>query len=417
MVDTEYYDILGVSKTASTQEISKAYKKLMIKWHPDKNNNSEESILKSKKLNEAYTILKDENKRKIYDKYGKEGLSEGMGSSGFSGDFSGFPAGFANFGDFFPGMMRGNKSASDIKTFQNFNIYDVFKGKSCTKTIDRCDKCNKCNGTGNKNKINVKCKTCNGSKMREIVQGMHRIRMPCNVCNGMGKENVNDKDICKTCNGKCTIENTHTIKFEIPKGCIRDQVILIKNEGNYDPIKENRTNVIITLNYIEDEQFKRGVIANGNVNPLNVSLTINITLEEALCGFKRDIKHFSGKNILIEKKEPVTPNDVDCIQKHGLPLYKKNHIIGDLYIKYEIKFPKKINDKSKQQLWSLLSKKSYVDHIEKKYTGKNAKLINAKDYEPPHYNISYPKVISNSNDDMASDSDSDNEATSGCAHQ
>ena len=227
----DYYDVLGVGKSADATEIKKAYRKLAMKYHPDKNPGDKEAEEKFKEINEAYEVLSDETKRRNYDQFGHEGVNgQGFGGAGgFGGQgFGGFDDIFGDiFGDMFGGgfgggrpRRRGPERGADMKQRINISFEEAAFGKKIQVKINRSEECEECHGSGAKPGTSKKtCPTCNGSGQVQSVQrtpfGNIASTRTCTECNGEGE--VIDSP-CTKCHGKGSIRKTKTIEVDVPAG-------------------------------------------------------------------------------------------------------------------------------------------------------------------------------------------------------
>lgn len=300
--DTEYYDILGIKVDANETEIKKAYRKLAVKYHPDKN---PESGDKFKEITEAYEVLSDPEKREIYDRYGKVGLK---------GDNIGNPF------EAFTNIFSNNEMLYKIA----ITLEEAYMGKTVKIEIITDIKCKGCDGEGTKNKTGkTQCKACGGKGIRVISQGlMHQIPTKCYECRGKGYL-VTDK--CEECKGEQTIKQKIQRDVNIKKGCRHGQKITIPGEGK---------NIKAVVEIISHNKFTR---VNNNLIYIK-----EITLGEAICGTRFEIKHLDGRVLEIHTKQGdiISPKDVRKIRGEGMPI-QDSETKGDLYIKFEVKFPEK----------------------------------------------------------------------------
>ena len=308
-MDTEYYDILKLNRDASESDIKKSYRKLAMKWHPDKNpNNKEEAESNFKKISEAYNILSDPEKREIYDNHGKEGLEEN--------DMNVHPG---DIHELFRGMFGGGREKSysvpPIKIIQKINLNDIYNGKHISRKIERETFCDRCNGTGNDDGKSYECKDCKGEGLVMAIRQMgpiiQEMQIKCPKCHGSGKSTLNLIKPCTSCNGRKTNIEEIVIKYDIPKGSVDEQVVELNNMGNHIPINERRDNIERTKIYIvfdeeDDDIYTRGFTFKNKSNPMNLCIILDISLAEALCGFRRIIPYFDGTSIVIEDNEIVT---------------------------------------------------------------------------------------------------------------
>lgn len=404
-MDTSYYDLLGVKKSASESEIKKAFRKLALKWHPDKNpNNRDTAEKKFKEINEAYQILSDGDKRKVYDKYGKEGLKEqGMGFN--PQDMGGISEILKQmFGDgLFGGMGgmsgRNRDPASQIPpvtTHQQVSLEDIYKGTTLTIHIERYTLCDPCNATGNSDGMDHDCQKCNGDGYVVQIQRMgpiiQQIKAHCKECNGKGTTGNVKK--CKHCNGNSANKGKHKITFSIPKGINNGQVIEIQNQGNHIPEKHRstyeRSSVRIIIKTKPHKVFKRGnVVVNRRKDQSHLFVSLNITLAEALCGFQKTIRYLDGTDLVIEEDKITKHEEVKVIVGYGLQTPRGK---GNLYVQYNVRFPKEheLSKSKKTEIYKLLTNepfqlfKEYDDdkHKSVKQKESNATVLSESEEEP-----------------------------------
>jgi molecular chaperone DnaJ len=253
----DYYEVLGVNKNATDDELKKAYRKLAKKYHPDANpDNKEEAEAKFKEVNEAYETLSDKQKRQMYDTYGFNGPNMGGQGGGYYSYSSGFD-GFSDFGDLgdifssFFGGGRGKTTTSksrtapskgaDLKVGVDITFEESYLGVEKEISISRNETCPSCKGTGSANGSKpVKCSTCNGAgTVRQVAStpfGQMATQRTCTTCGGTGTVIINP---CTECKGKGFVKKITKIKIKIPEGIDNGQTIVLKNEG--EPRKKRRT--------------------------------------------------------------------------------------------------------------------------------------------------------------------------------
>jgi len=333
---TKLYDILGVAPDANESAIKKAYLKMARQYHPDKN---PEGAEKFKEIQVAYEVLSDPEKKEVYDKYGEEGLKEGMGGSGFDQEdlFSFF--GFPGFG----GARRGGggpprkRKGKDVMSAYPVTLEDLYKGKETKFQIDKTILCVLCKGKGSAKPNSVtKCQTCDGSgvtvTMRPLGFGMmQQLQERCRQCGGEG-EVIKAKDRCKKCNGNKVNEESKTLDVFIDKGMQHGQKIVFKEEGDQQP-DIIPGDVILVLQQKDHTVFKR----DGD----DLLIEKKILLVEALCGFKFTVTHLDGRVLVIKSKEKeiIRPGDIKSVENEGMPKHRNPVNKGNLLIKFEIEFP------------------------------------------------------------------------------
>jgi DnaJ family protein A protein 2 len=350
--ETEFYDRLGVSPDAPVSDIKKAFRKLAVKYHPDKNPGNSQAAEQFKAISEAYEILSDENKRSMYDKYGKESIDRG-GLHSAEDIFASFFGGA--FPSFFGGGGRsGPKKGEDIVHELQVSLEDLYKGKTSKLAVTRNVICEACSGSGTKSGASTgKCKSCDGRGVRVIVKqigpGMiQQMQTVCPDCSGKG-EVIRDEDKCKTCNGKKVTKEKKVLQVYVDKGMKNGQKITFSGEADEAPGMEPG-DVIFVIVEKKHNFFKR----NGN----DLIIEHNLKLVEALAGFAFTIKHLDDRELLVksEKGEVITHGDIRMIANEGMPLHKQPLERGNLFIKFNVEFPKpgQLKDSQLQQLEKIL---------------------------------------------------------------
>eukprot|EP00794_Sanderia_malayensis_P014215 gene14215-15698_t len=328
--ETHYYDILGVTPTATNDQLKKSYRKLALKFHPDKN---PEGTEKFKEISQAYEVLSDEKKRKIYDQGGEQALKEGGIGGEFHSPFDIFDMFFGGGRRRQPGeKQRGRDTVHQIKV----TLEDLYNSTTRQLALQRNVICSGCNGIGGKEGSVEKCKTCQGSgifvKLRQIGPGMvQQIQQPCHECGQTG-EKIKEKDRCKKCNGKKVIREKKILECHVDKGMKDGQKITFTGEADQAPNTEPG-DIIIVLDEQEHEVFKR----NGS----DLMMKMEVTLVEALCGFKKTVKTLDGRTLLITSHpgEVIKPDELKCIEDEGMPLSRNPNHKGMLIVKFVVKFP------------------------------------------------------------------------------
>ncbi len=346
MVKKDYYDVLELSKSSTQDDIKKAYRKLAVIWHPDKNNSSEASE-RFKEINEAYEVLSDDDKRSMYDKYGHEGLN---GQRGNVDDI--FNMFFGNMG---MNSRTEQQNDKDIIVTREFSYKEIYNGMCINVPIKRKSLCVSCNGNGSSDGKNYNCSGCNGKGVREQLIQMgfmtQKITQTCNSCRGSGKTGTYTK--CTKCGGLCCIEESVNMTFNIPKGAHEKKPIILSNKGHENKDK-TRSNVVLIVQTAQDNQYKRNFsINNIPFEPCDILMDININMIEAICGFKKNIKHVSGETFEWSCDQVLKDNDILIIRNKGLPRYNKDDQYGDLYVHVNVSV-QEIDNKHKQKIWELL---------------------------------------------------------------
>jgi len=325
--DTKLYDVLGISPSANENEIRKAYRKLALQYHPDKNPNTGD---KFKEISHAYEVLSDSHKRDSYDKYGEEG----GGDEGFSPEDI-----FARFFGGFGGSQRrsqpsGPKKGKDMVHILKVSLEDLYKGKISKLALQKNVLCSKCEGRGGKEGAVKTCTTCNGVGVRLITRQIgpmiQQIQQPCTECQGEG-EIIREKDRCKTCQGKKVVSERKFIEVPIDKGMRDQQKITFTEEADQAP-GIIPGDLIIVLQEKEHPRFKR---KNDDL-----FYEAKIDLLSALAGGSFNIQHLDDRVLVVSilPGEVIRPGDLKVIANEGMPSYR-HHDKGNLYVRFEVEFP------------------------------------------------------------------------------
>ena len=346
-----YYEVLGVDKNASPDEIKKAYRTLAKKYHPDLNDHSAEAEEKFKEVNEAYSVLSDEEKRNNYDTYGSAdgaGAYGGGGAGGFGG-FGGFEDIFENIftGGFGGGSTRRQnpnapRRGSDIQYDITISFEEAVFG--CKKTIDviRHETCPECNGTGGKPGTEPKtCTNCNGTgEVRETVNSLfgRTVRVgACPKCNGAGK--IYDA-YCPKCNGAKTVKSRKKINITIPAGIDNGQAIPLRGQGNAGENGGPNGDLYIVVNIKRHEVFER--------ENYDLFCTVPVSFVDAALGREVDFPVIDGTT---KYKLPDGIQSGTEIKLRGQGVTRINSAArGDLYVTVVVETPTKLNKKQRDLL-------------------------------------------------------------------
>jgi len=350
---TAFYKILGVEKTATKDEIRKAYKKLIRTEHPDKGGDKE----KFQKIQLAYETLNDEGKRKVYDEYGEEGLKEGMTDE---------PS------DIFDIFGRSQKNArrktKSVLQELEVSLEDIFIGKEKYLEISRYRICKKCKGNGSKDpNANTKCPGCNGKRIKLVIQRMGNTilqsQQTCPDCRGEGYI-IKNEDKCTACHGQKVNRESKTLKILLDKGAPDGKRYTFEGESDeqpgYDP-----GDVIIEIRIKKHKIFER--------SGADLTMKADISLLEALTGFQLQITHLDGRKVFIKSKkgEIIKPGMMKTVKECGMPFFDHPTRFGNLYIKFNIKFPNSLKDEQKSAITKLfpqiMNQIKDIDKIKEKY--------------------------------------------------
>ena len=353
----DYYEVLGVGKDADAKEIKKAYRKLAMKYHPDKNPGDKDAEEKFKEINEAYEVLSDEEKRSTYDRFGHDGLN-GQGGFGGGQGFGGFGgSGFGGFEDIFGDIFgssfgggfggsssrrRGPKRGADIRQSVTISFEDAAFGKKIKVKINRSEECEECHGSGARPGTSKKtCPTCHGSGTVQSVQrtpfGNIASQRTCSTCDGEGEINESP---CNKCHGKGSIRKTKTIEVDIPAGIDDGQMIKLSGQGEVGEKGGPRGDLYIVVNVQKHDIFTR--------EGYDVYIEMPIRFTQAALGDKLEVPTLDGK-VSYTLPEGTQTGTVFRLREKGIPKLRSNSR-GDQYVKVIIDTPKKLNEDQKELL-------------------------------------------------------------------
>lgn len=363
MAKEDYYAVLGVSKTADEEEIKKAYRKLAVKYHPDKNPGDKSAEEKFREATEAYEVLKDPKKRAQYDQFGHAAFDTSGGFRG-AGGFGGFGgAGFdisdalrAFMNDFggdsvfsdlfgFGGGGRGGRRGggpsrgNDLQIRLPLTMEEIATGVKKTIKVKRKDHCHVCNGTGSKSGKRTTCQKCNGSgRIRQVAQsffGQVIQESICPVCHGEGQVAA---DQCNSCNGS-GLENTEiTVAVDIPAGVSEGNYLNVPEKGDAGRHGGGYGDLIVLIQEKPHDTFKR--------HGIDISCEVDITFSEAALGTNKMVSTLDGK-VSLKIPSGTQSEKVFRLRGKGLPTLHGRET-GDLLVLVHVKTPEKLSKQAKE---------------------------------------------------------------------
>ncbi|HJE00682.1 molecular chaperone DnaJ [Staphylococcus auricularis] len=343
----DYYEVLGVSKDASKDEIKKAYRKLSKKYHPDINK-EEGADEKFKEISEAYEVLSDPDKRANYDQFGHDGPQGGFGGQGFGGqDFSGFGGGFEDifssfFGDGRSSDPNAPRKGDDLQYNMTITFDEAVFGAKKDITIRKDVKCHTCNGNGAKPGTKKKtCHYCNGSGHTTVEQntilGRVRTQKVCPVCDGTGEE---FEEPCPTCHGKGTENKNVKINVKVPEGIDNDQQIRLAGEGAPGENGGPQGDLYVVFRVKPSDKFER----DGD----DLFYDLNVSFAQAALGDEVKVPTLKGSVMLTIPAGTQTAKQFRLKEKGVKNVHGYGY--GDIFVNIKVNTPTKLNDRQKELL-------------------------------------------------------------------
>jgi len=347
MAKKDYYEVLGLEKGASEEDIKKAFRKMAIKYHPDKNQGNKEAEEKFKELNEAYQVLSDPQKKANYDQYGTADFNGGFG--GFDGGFDG---GFGGFGDIFDAFFGGGGSSgrrkngpakgADLEVAVNLTFEEAVFGVKKEISINRHEKCETCSGTGAKPGTSPKgCDKCGGTGQvrvqRNTPLGSFVSMNTCDKCGGKGKV---ISDPCGTCRGTGKERKNRKITVDIPAGVDTGNVIPLRGHGEHGTNGGPAGDLYINLRVATHPNFKR--------KGFDISIDTHISFAQAALGVELKVPTVDG-DVKYDVPAGTQPGTVFRLKGKGVPRINSAGR-GDQYVNIIVDVPKSLNEKQREAL-------------------------------------------------------------------
>ena len=372
MAKRDYYEVLGVDKSASAEEIKKAYRKMAIKYHPDKNPGDKDAEEKFKEAAEAYDVLSNPEKRQRYDQFGHAGFSGagGAGAGGFSAGGFSMEDIFSQFGDIFGGRFgsfggfggfsgfgsssRGGRKVqrgSDIRIRVKLSLKEIVKGVEKTIKISKYVPCPDCSGRGAKSEADIKsCDSCHGTGVvTQVVQtmfGQMQSQTTCPKCNGAGKIIVNP---CPKCSGSGLVKAQQEISFKIPAGVADGMQLTVKGKGNAARNGGVNGDLLVVIEEEPDKELQR----DGN----DLIYSLFISVPDAILGTTAEIPSVDGK--LRIKVDPGTQSGkILRLRGKGIPDVN-GYGTGDMLVYVQVWIPKNLTSQEKEALEKMRGSKSF----------------------------------------------------------
>ena len=350
----DYYEVLGLQKGCSEDELKKAYRQMAKKYHPDLNPGDKEAEEKFKEVNEAYEVLSDPQKRQRYDQFGHAGVDPNFGAGGAgAGGFGGFDMGDIGdiFGDLFGGGFGGSRRSqnpnaprrgSDIRIQVTLTFFEACKGTSKKISVTRSDSCPDCKGTGAENGTAMKtCSVCGGTGQVRVQQrtpfGVIATQRPCDSCGGRGR--VIEKS-CPTCSGRGSISNSKTVEVQIPAGIDDGQTLSLRGQGNSGANGGPAGDLLVTVAVRPDPIFTR--------DGFDIYCEMPVSYCQAVLGDKLTVPTIDG-NVEYTLPEGTQPGTTFRLRGKGVTRLNSRGR-GDQYVTVTVDVPRSLTKDQKEKL-------------------------------------------------------------------
>ena len=383
MAKRDYYEVLGVSRNATEEEIKKAYRKLAIKYHPDKNPGDKEAEEKFKEAAEAYDVLSKPDKRARYDQFGHAGMGGASGAGGFGGGFSMddifsqfgdiFGGHFGGFGGFGGGSARSGRRVnrgSDIRIRVKLSLKDIMHGVEKTVKINKLVTCDRCHGRGAESEADIKtCDTCRGTgvvtRVTRTILGQMQTQSPCPHCGGSGKI---ISVPCGKCGGEGVVKASEEITFKVPAGVVEGMQLTVQGKGNAARLGGVNGDLLVLIEEEKSGELQR----DGN----DLIYTLFISVPDAVLGCDAEIPSVDGK-LKIKIEPGVQSGKILRLRGKGIPDVN-GYGSGDLLVYVQVWTPARIDRKEKEMMEALRSSDNFKpkpDHNDRNFFDRIKKMF------------------------------------------
>lgn len=346
MAKQDYYATLGVARDASADDLKRAYRKLAMECHPDRNAGNAEAEARFKELNEAYDVLKDEQKRSAYDRYGHAAFEQGNGG-GFSPGFD-FASGDLGdifgqvFGDIMGGRRGGGRTrtGSDIRQAVEIDLAQAFSGAKVTLRVPTRVACEACNGTGSEDKSRPAetCSTCQGAGKVRRQQGFFLIETTCPICNGAGKTIRNP---CRTCRGAGTVQRERSLQVAIPAGVEDGTRIRLSGEGEAGGQGAQNGDLYVHVAVSPHQFFQR--------DGANILMRVPLRMTQAALGGDIEVPVIDGTKAKVKIPPGTQTGDNFRLRGKGFSVLRSNQR-GDMFIQVAVETPQHLSPRQRELL-------------------------------------------------------------------
>ncbi len=354
----DYYGLLGVARNATDAEIKAAYRKLAMKYHPDRNPGDKQAEAKFKKIGAAYEALSDEKKRRLYDQFGEAGVNAGaaggFGGGGGAPGFEGFGGAGVDvneaFGDLFENLFGGGRgggsrrrsSGADLKYETEISLDDAFHGLQLPLKFPRVESCATCGGSGAKPGSRLKrCAECRGSGRIQLSQGFFSMTQTCPRCRGEGQI---VEDPCRNCNGQGRVRREADLKVKIPPGIYDGATLRISGEGEAAPHGGARGDLYVHVRVKADPRFDR--------HEDDLKSAVGVDLATAALGGAVEVPTIDGEPVRVKVPSGVQSGAILRVRERGMPrLHGRGR--GDLLVSVRVDVPRELTARQRELLEEL----------------------------------------------------------------
>lgn len=372
MSKRDYYEVLGISKNASDDEIKKAYRKMAMKFHPDRNSDNPEAEKKFKEASEAYEVLRDSQTRQRYDQFGHQGVNGGNGFGGAAGfEDVGFEDIFSRFSDIFGADFGGGarsrsrrsngQPGSDMKLRVELSLEEIAFGTEKKLKVKKFVKCDECNGTGAETEEDFEtCSTCNGmGQVRQVhktMLGQMVNVQPCPDCRGEGRI---IKNKCSKCHGEGRYKGEETVQIRVPSGVSEGNYITMRGQGNAGKRGGAAGDLVVLIEEKEHKHFER----DGN----DIYYDLVLSVPDAVLGTEVKVPTLKGK-AKIKIEEGIQPGKLLRLKEKGIHGLNRSGI-GDQYVRVNVYIPQNLTAEERKSI-ELLKGKEHFEASNKEDDGK-----------------------------------------------
>ncbi len=348
MAKADYYDLLGVSKSADEKEIKSAFRKLAMQYHPDRNPGDDAAEHKFKEINEAYEVLKDADKRAAYDRFGHAAFDQSGGfgpGGGFGNDFSSSMSDIFDdlFGEFMGGRRGGGRGGrqrgADLRYNMEITLEEAFHGKTAQIRVPTSVTCETCSGSGAKAGTKpVTCRTCGGAGKIRASQGFFTIERTCPTCQGRG-ETIEDP--CEKCGGSGRVTQERTLSVNIPAGVEDGTRIRLSGEGEAGVRGGPAGDLYIFLSLKPHEFFQR--------DGADIFCRVPLSMTQAALGGQFEVPTLDGEKQRVKVPEGTQTGKQFRLKGKGMPVLRSSHF-GDMYIQVVVETPRNLSRRQRELL-------------------------------------------------------------------